>query len=120
MKKLLIIFLLSISVRGIGQTDSNDYHTIFYKSGGVVVDTVGYYRYDTIPVLLLLCDTVDRSTKHDYFIGQQFVMWCKGYEVIKKDKWAGNRNLFTHIKYLDSNKNEFIEGIVIWQSMPIK
>ncbi len=98
-------------------------------------DSVNTLPTDTIPVLMLMCDTGYKKNAsceisvYDSDTGKEvlaysenrtlFTWWNFGYQVIEKDPQAaeaGYYTISTHVNYLDSDKKPLFKSIIVWQS----
>ena len=111
MKKLITILLFAPLFSNAQQS--------WGKSGGVVdmtittitstITTDVNIETDTIPLLLMGCDT---------FYVKGHIFYIKGHEVITKSRECCNLNAayywnITHIKYLDGDKKPFSNSIIV-------
>jgi hypothetical protein len=90
-------------------------------------------KHDTIPMIMLACDTTVKTTNLVNTLG--LVYWCKGYSVrekhntfeLAKDEGyiaeANARNYpfedyYIHLQYLDENYKRLGTGVVVWMASP--
>lgn len=84
--------------------DSADTFLPFYKPIQIT--------YDTVPVLLLVCDTAKRFTTY----------WMKGYEVIERNpppRISYGYDTYFQAEYLDEKRKPLSKTIVVWMSKRI-
>jgi len=99
--------------------------------------------YDTIPCIMLVCDTGYKKGFDKSFIVYStndstenigkcehcvaYVFWMKGYEVREKHYYNNGRmrlnadgiimpDCYTHKEYLDADKKQLPKNIIVWQS----
>jgi hypothetical protein len=158
MKKLLLLLLISVGIDCYGQEN------IMYpmQTLPIIVPTkplppklyidTGEQRqykpltYDTIPCIMLVCDTMHYSNyapqlNKQYFDKTGIIMWVTGYikreiktelEAVYHDPnytlpnggrtamatyWTTEpQSTYTFLEYLDSNKKPLSKSIIVWQS----
>lgn len=93
-------------------------------------------KYDTIPCIILYCDTTNYiiTSKNDTF-NDLNARWTKAYEVRSITKGQipcpdqsytygcivyHYGNVYSHLKYINQDKNEIPGSWIIWDSKPIK
>ena len=118
MKKLLIL-LAFLPMLAWGQWSRNLYFNGTTRI--ITTDTVYSSPIDTIPVIMLVCDTASHyagdlvmySSEFSRLRNEQPVLWIRGYEVTKFDslrfKW--------HVAYLDENKQPV--KYLVWMSKEV-
>ena len=142
---ILLLLLPMMSQAQYGHTGKDLYDTrevtekeskmIFYQdttSSGIATKKFIIPNYDTIPVIILVCDTVTVNTpypSHKLSIHGNLVAWINGYEVREGIKyWGGadpngnglvpaiaiNKTRYEHVKYLDLDKKPLENNIVVW------
>ena len=111
MKQLIIILLFPFVCNA--QTDTT-YHVTGADSGYVIK-----YQYDTIPCVMLTCDTSLQTYTHqtiyltniDYRDFDYSVRWQFGYYVQVRSRFFLNP-----AKYLDENKVPLSKNKIVWIS----
>jgi hypothetical protein len=123
MKKLIIILLLCwMGVTGFSQVISDE--TLF-----VPKEPAKTY-IDTIPILMLVCDTITIKNISYSMNGLPvggWAFWMKGYE-IREHYWSyhpdymimNEQMSIRNIVYLDAEKKPLNKNIVVWISLNIK
>ena len=117
MKKILL-FLLFLPLIGWTQ-DTADYSL-------KKLDLKGIYRcdtflikkppLDTIPCIMMVCDTNSMRVNEYYLHENIMVWWQKGYDVREKYYYMEDEVDYIHLYYLDSDKKRLSKNIVVWMS----
>lgn len=144
MKYLLIAFML-LAFKSNGQTPDSIYNLIIgtATSGTITFNNKSETKYDTIRVVILVCDTMFIPGNVTHVIAQfdeakigeaknriPYVFWQYGYEVREEHCCINGNNsnyslyqpvpYYTHKQYLDINKKLLPTGIIVWMSQPTK
>lgn len=121
MKTTLLILTLFCSFQGFGQS--------FLNSNLIYADTIVFPSADTIPILILYCDTTSKSITVTVSIQPELqnnqlllypttpvyetqriintdVFWMEGY-LVTSNSWDPN-------EFLDIHKKRIPENIIIW------
>lgn len=127
MKKVLILAAIIFCMQNTKAQIYLDDTT--FSIGSIHIDLPN--KLDTIPVIMLVCDTAKQNLKMLDSEGRPFnfndrnisVEWQFGYSVNIKKTTRGMppfMEYWEHLYYLDENKNPLSKSIIVWQSLEIK
>ncbi len=116
MKQLIMLILFPAMCWG--QSDKPN-----FKSNGAwhpkLDSTIEQPRQDTIPIIMLVCDTMKRQTEFQGWESTTPTVWWKpGFMVMEwRELWQSNNGMISFPRtpiYLDRRKKPLDSWIVIW------
>ena len=131
MKLLLLSLLMAMKVQGQKDTTVGKWFIISSSDMTLGGTTIAPPTYDTIPVIMLVCDTAPSMypgigiiiTDEGY---SNKVYWIRGYEVrtvhccvngnTSNLAYYQPENYYLHHKYLNSNKEALKPSVVVWMA----